>query len=96
MLYNQDGSDFYKLAKKFANRFEEKFNKVKMDEVRPREHALTGVCLPRASSFLHSFYDDMAGPKTKNEKQKTENKNEAQPGFWIQGSLCLFFGTRTK
>ena len=33
MLYNQDGSDFYKLAKKFANRFEEKFNKVKMDEV---------------------------------------------------------------
>mmetsp|Transcript_7545 Transcript_7545/g.15869 ORF Transcript_7545/g.15869 Transcript_7545/m.15869 type:complete len:217 (-) Transcript_7545:745-1395(-) len=56
MLYNQDGSEFYKLAKKFANRFEEKFNKVKVDEVVVDGEDDRPPSLEEKTKFAHNIY----------------------------------------
>lgn len=56
MEYNRDGSDFYKLAKKFANRFEEKFVKVKQAAVAAEGEDDRQPTLEEKTKFATNIY----------------------------------------
>lgn len=56
MEYNQDGSDYYKLAKKFRSRFEDKYAKVITEETPATSEADRAPSLEEKTKFAHNIY----------------------------------------
>mmetsp|Transcript_14221 Transcript_14221/g.18494 ORF Transcript_14221/g.18494 Transcript_14221/m.18494 type:complete len:216 (-) Transcript_14221:143-790(-) len=85
--YNMDGSDFYKLALKFKQRFETEFAKVKIDET-PESQPEREPSLEDKTQFAHNIYmikcEELGEVITKLDQmcpsalEKTEGKDEIQ------------------
>eukprot|EP00616_Rhizochromulina_sp_CCMP1243_P010011 CAMPEP_0118971006 /NCGR_PEP_ID=MMETSP1173-20130426/7771_1 /TAXON_ID=1034831 /ORGANISM="Rhizochromulina marina cf, Strain CCMP1243" /LENGTH=217 /DNA_ID=CAMNT_0006920431 /DNA_START=30 /DNA_END=683 /DNA_ORIENTATION=+ len=56
MQYNQDGSDFFKLAQRFSARFEDKFSKLKFEVVVPEPADDAPPTLDEKTKFAHNIY----------------------------------------